>query len=94
MRQDTQGTVIFFRFSSLSRPSPYGIPLFGSHDNQLLRALGNHLTAVLRQDRHILNADAELARQVNAGFRGAHRTHRQGLVIGGIDVGGLVNFQP
>ena len=65
----------------------------GGDDDELLGAVGQDLHPVLLDDEAVLNADAELAGQIDAGLGGADAAGGHGLVIGGVAVGGLVDHQ-
>ena len=63
------------------------------NNNQVFGALGNVDITIIGDQRHILNANAKLAGQVDAGFRGAQRTGGHGVGIAGVGVGCLVDLQ-
>ena len=61
-------------------------------NQQVLLGQGDILAAALLQHHHVLDADAEAAGQIDAGLGRHGGSQRQGLVVGGGGIGGLVNF--
>ena len=63
-----------------------------SEDDQLFRRSCDVDAAVLCQDRHILDTDAEPAGQIDARLRRDHGAHRHQRLVPHIGVGGLVDL--
>ena len=63
-----------------------------SENHQLLGGQRNVLAAGLRENHNVLNADAQLPRQINARLRADDCPGGQGLRVGGGGVGAFVNL--
>ncbi len=55
--------------------------------------MGDIFVAILPENQHILDTDAEFTGQIDAGFSGANRANRHRLIVGTVGAGCFVDFQ-